>query len=263
MGEPSAPGHEGGALTGSQMQANLTGAKESRKRAELDAQLLANRIALLKQEEEKAWKKIEETRKRASEIMDLRRQNENKYQAKENFYKAKWESIRQAQEQNAQQRDKNKAIREQTHKGLLESKHANARNTKEQSQQFLFQKKEREAGERQANAERSAYLKQRKEDAKRRLEEDRLAQLEKFREDYEARTAQEELLRARTDALVAKMEKEEMELIQRLQNTQTVQRNAYEELEAALGQSSQQVASSSRAFPGGAGGASERPQPAA
>lgn len=39
-------------------------AKESRKRTELDAQLLANRIALLKQEEEKAWKKIQETRRK-------------------------------------------------------------------------------------------------------------------------------------------------------------------------------------------------------
>ena len=37
-----------------QGRACLTTAKESRKRAELDAQLLANRIALLKQEEEKA-----------------------------------------------------------------------------------------------------------------------------------------------------------------------------------------------------------------
>lgn len=36
-----------------QGQANLTAAREARKRAELDAQLLANRIALLKQEEEK------------------------------------------------------------------------------------------------------------------------------------------------------------------------------------------------------------------
>ena len=44
------------------------------------------------------------------------------------------------------------------------------------------------------------------------------------------KTAQE-MLRARTEALVAKMEKEEMELIARLQNTQTVQRSAYEELE--------------------------------
>merc|ERR1719517_354662 len=101
----------------------------------------------------------------------------------------------------------------------------------------------------QANIERSNMIKQRKEDAKRRLEEDRLAQLEKFREDYEARAAQEELLRARTDALVAKMEKEEMELIQRLQNTQTVQRNAYEELEMALGQNSQQISTNSRSGP--------------
>ena len=35
---------------------------------ERDAQLLANRIALLKQEEMKTWKKIEETKKRATEV---------------------------------------------------------------------------------------------------------------------------------------------------------------------------------------------------
>merc|ERR1712179_32580 len=87
-------------------------------------------------------------------------------------------------------------------------------------------------------------IKQNKEEAKRKLEENRLAQLEKFREDYEARAAQEELLRARTDALVAKMEKEEMELIQRLQNTQNSQRNAYDELENALGHASRQPISS-------------------
>merc|ERR1712050_327808 len=126
------------------------------------------------------------------------------------------------------------------------------------SQQMLMQKKERETAERQANVDRSNMIKQRKEEAKRKLEEDRLAQLEKFREDYEARAAQEELLRARTDALVAKMEKEEMELIQRLQNTQTVQRNAYEQLESALGQTSQQISISNGptskkvASPGGA-----------
>merc|ERR1719407_39302 len=101
-------------MTHSQMQANLTGAKEARKRAELDAQLLANRIALLKQEEEKAWKKIEETRKRAGDISTLRSQNEQKYMAKEQFYKQKWESIRNAQSHNAY-------MREQARKGKSES----------------------------------------------------------------------------------------------------------------------------------------------
>lgn len=47
---------------------------------EKDAQLLANRIALLKQEEMKTWKKIEETKKRTNEISNLKRRNEEKVQ---------------------------------------------------------------------------------------------------------------------------------------------------------------------------------------
>merc|ERR1712000_212050 len=57
-------------------------AKHARKRAEDDAKLLSNRIALLKAEEQKAWKKIEETRNRASQIMKLRLRNAEVSQAK-------------------------------------------------------------------------------------------------------------------------------------------------------------------------------------
>merc|ERR1712187_6510 len=177
----------------------------------------------------------------------LRSQNEEKFAAKEQFYKAKWESIRSAQAQNQQNRDQAKAVREATRCNLLDARAGNAAETKQQSQQRLLQKKEREQAEREANMQRSNMIKMKKEEAKRKMEEDRLAQLDKFREDYEARTAQEELLRARTDSLVA-----EMELIQRLQNTQTVQRNAYEELEAALGQTSQQISTSTRHMGAGA-----------
>ena len=47
-----------------------------------DAQMLANRIALLKQEEMKSWKKIEETRKRTSDINTQKKRNEEKIQKK-------------------------------------------------------------------------------------------------------------------------------------------------------------------------------------
>jgi len=234
-------GPQGGAVSTSQMQVNLTGAKETRKRAELDAQLLANRIALLKQEEEKAWKKIEETRKRATEVTHLRAQNQQKFQQKEQFYQAKWDSIQKAQASNTQKRERAKATRDATKNGLLENKHARASETKQNSHEMLMAKKEREQSEKLINNDRGNNIRQKKEEAKRKLEEDRLAQLEKFREDYEALSAQENLLRERTEALVAKMEQEEMELIQRLQNTQTVQRSAYEELEAALASTSSQA----------------------
>lgn len=44
--------------------------------------MLANRIALLKQEEMKTRKKIEETRKRAGEVMKLKQRNNDKVQEK-------------------------------------------------------------------------------------------------------------------------------------------------------------------------------------
>lgn len=61
-----------------QLQEELAAAKEARKLVEQDAQLLANRIALLKQEEEKAWKKIRQTKTRAQEIVALRAENEQR-----------------------------------------------------------------------------------------------------------------------------------------------------------------------------------------
>jgi hypothetical protein len=47
----------------------LVAAKIARKRAEEDLNLLSNRISLLKQEENRAYKKIDQTRKKASDIV--------------------------------------------------------------------------------------------------------------------------------------------------------------------------------------------------
>jgi ElaB/YqjD/DUF883 family membrane-anchored ribosome-binding protein len=53
----------------------LVAAKIARKRAEEDLNLLSNRISLLKQEENRAYKKIDQTRKKASDIVYQRRRN--------------------------------------------------------------------------------------------------------------------------------------------------------------------------------------------
>ena len=57
---------------------SLQSVKKQRKQIEADAQLLANRIALLKQEELKAWKKIEETKRKAREVFLLKKKNEDR-----------------------------------------------------------------------------------------------------------------------------------------------------------------------------------------
>eukprot|EP00928_Gymnodinium_smaydae_P082469 TRINITY_DN65807_c0_g1_i1.p1 TRINITY_DN65807_c0_g1~~TRINITY_DN65807_c0_g1_i1.p1 ORF type:complete len:287 (-),score=64.17 TRINITY_DN65807_c0_g1_i1:333-1193(-) len=52
----------------------LSVAREARKRSEYDVQLLANRIALLKEEDSKTWKIIEDTRRRTREVQQKRQQ---------------------------------------------------------------------------------------------------------------------------------------------------------------------------------------------
>ena len=67
----------------------MTGAlKETRinkKKAADDAKLLANRIALLKMEEKKAWKKIQETKRKAEQVMQVRQRNEEDRERKDNM----------------------------------------------------------------------------------------------------------------------------------------------------------------------------------
>ena len=49
-----------------------------------DAQLLANRIALLKQEEIRTWKKIDDTKKKTGEILMLKQRNYEKHHLNKN-----------------------------------------------------------------------------------------------------------------------------------------------------------------------------------
>lgn len=56
-------------------ETRLAEAKYIRKKAEEDAQLLANRIALLQAEERKAMKKVDETKTKAKEIRDIKVRN--------------------------------------------------------------------------------------------------------------------------------------------------------------------------------------------
>lgn len=88
---------EGGNM---QVSNALAEQRATKKRAQDDVKLLANRIALLKLEEKKAWKKIEETKKKAVDIMKVRQRNqENKTE------KQRWQEERAFEDAQRQQRN--------------------------------------------------------------------------------------------------------------------------------------------------------------
>ena len=90
-------------------------AKVARKRAEEDLKLLCNRIGLLKMEEGKVVKKIDETRKRAGQIVSQRQRNVNAQQAKE-------DRMRQQQMEEAHRRQQNLMRKQNTTETVMNSK---------------------------------------------------------------------------------------------------------------------------------------------
>ena len=76
----------------------------NKKKAADDAKLLANRIALLKMEEKKAWKKIQETKRKAEQVMVVRNRNQEDRERKEHIRQMREDDAAIKAEKNAQRR---------------------------------------------------------------------------------------------------------------------------------------------------------------
>eukprot|EP00743_Colponemidia_sp_Colp-15_P000962 GILK01001061.1.p1 GENE.GILK01001061.1~~GILK01001061.1.p1 ORF type:complete len:252 (-),score=71.01 GILK01001061.1:936-1691(-) len=232
-----------------QQKAGLSAAKQARRQADLDAQLLANRIALLKQEEQKAWKKIQETKKRAGEIMALRARNEQKLKLEEELERRKAYELQKSRDLVNKQREKKRMEKHSLHESIYSQRKQSVAQCRSESR-MLQQRKDMEREESvRKNVQKSSEIRTKELQLRQKAEEERRARLEKGRMEYEERVRQEEQERQRREALIAKMEREEMELIQKLQNTQMIQRSAYEELENALGTIAQPLRRSPRSAP--------------
>lgn len=90
---------EDGEITGALVQTRM-----NKKKAADDAKLLANRIALLKMEEKKAWKKIEETKKKADQVIKIRERNNEDRKRKEDLRRQREFEEELLAEQNAAKR---------------------------------------------------------------------------------------------------------------------------------------------------------------
>ncbi len=67
--------YEGGDAEELELRQKLLESRLSRKKTEEDSKVLMNRLLLLRNEEQKAWKKIDETKKKAEEIIKMRQRN--------------------------------------------------------------------------------------------------------------------------------------------------------------------------------------------
>ncbi|EEY57348.1 uncharacterized protein PITG_11196 [Phytophthora infestans T30-4] len=217
-------------------KSRLIEAKQRRQEASKDALMLKNRIALLKAEEEKAWKKIEQTRRRAAELLKLREDNGREHAM---LKELAMEVERETQASIQAKRElvlsidsipKKKEISMQ----LTEANRREALQLKEDKQRW------KEIMDRQKRDEMMDALRRKEEVAsqKEALRVKKIMHKQDIDKHNRERTLEkvraEEEQTQRHEEEVQDMERQELELIQRLRNTQHLQKQAFEELEAAL-----------------------------
>ena len=212
----------------------LTEAKQMRKRADEDARLLANRIALLRQEEQKAHRKVEETRRKAQEILNLRNRNTDLLRSKEEEMRLKQEKEEQRLSEQRKARELNQFKSQQRFSGRQNRTLSEANALKELKKRNLEQIELNRKDDLVQRAALRNFIKSQQKEAeekKRAIERDRI---EKIKIEILKKVELENRARRVREEEIASMEQKELELIQKLQSTQLLQKNVYEELENAL-----------------------------
>ncbi|KAE8899070.1 hypothetical protein PF005_g17974 [Phytophthora fragariae] len=240
---PSAPAHATNVMSPrsqqqdeaySELQCAMLDAKNQRRQAEVDAQLLANRLAHLRAEDARAQKRIEEAKRRAREIESIKKRNENKQRAKQEAMEQMQRDIKAACGYNNMMQSSSRERRNQLIAGYTSQRVQIVQETRAERKHHLDQIWRQREMDRSWLAERSQEI---RDNEKRAVRQRQIAQknyekeLIKKARDNLAREHEKRLLSERK---IHRMEAEEAELIAKLRVTQELQRAAYEELEFVM-----------------------------
>jgi len=185
-------------------------------------------------EEEKAQKKIAETKKRAQEIIALKARNEQ-------ALRERLEKANDGGEEIHMNKDRASKQRQDLRIGAAQAQEQLA---KEKRDMVLLCRRERQEAEMAIQRQREQNMqhaheckeaiKAHESAMQRALQQKKLERNEAARRELDQKVLEEEEQRTLAEAQVRKMEQEEAYLIDQLQKTQEAQRLAYDDLEGAL-----------------------------
>lgn len=211
----------------------LSAAKQQRKKAEEDAAVLANRLALLREEEAKAMRKIEETRKRAREIMEKKLRLEQERKEKEEERRQKDEEMRVKVESIKVEKEERKTAKMTARDVQLQRLKMQVQEVRENKAQCQEQIERHVQEDLLEKSRITQKVKDEAHEAKRRRSLEGYERQARFKAELLQRTQQEINRKRAIDEEISQLEAEELALINRLQNTQLLHKTALQELEDA------------------------------
>lgn len=159
------------------LQTTILGQQRARKNAQDEALLLYNRVRQLQKEEEKAQKRIVETKKKAKEIIKLRERNELKLQEKYERAKEQAELLEQQKIENLKSKEEQLRNRIDQENKILTEKLSVVQQTKEERAEIERLLAESRLLSRKEALEQKEVIRKQQEDARRKIETLKLSKL--------------------------------------------------------------------------------------
>lgn len=189
---------------------------------------------MIQKEEERARKKIEQTKERALEIMALRQESEKRVNE---FIRAtgEEEQLRKVLlAKNKEQEFEGKVARAQRVETLINRRREGVTELKMEKKQMTQQMIDEQERQLRKKQEKREEIKRMEEAIRLKKEAEQREKERKIREYHEQRMLQEEEEARKAAKLVKALEKKEREWIEKLRQAQTIQESAFEQLESAL-----------------------------
>lgn len=184
-----------------------------------DSNILANRIKILKLEEQRAWARIQQSRERAKKILIIQQDLANRGNQREadlDFERRR----KRAQQMNIKAH--RELVRAQIIKNREEAERQKALKVKLLKDQKARNQEDIEAAryaELQKALHNTRVIKEQRDIRRRKLSMMKADQIQKVKQAYEVKVLEEEVQRKQEEDVLMKLEQEEMELIGRLRNT--------------------------------------------
>ncbi|GAX75926.1 hypothetical protein CEUSTIGMA_g3369.t1 [Chlamydomonas eustigma] len=231
---PATRDEEGEGDLYSELATNILLEKRARKLAEDDALRLYNRVRQLEKEEDKAQRRIQETRKKAKEIVKLRERNELVRQEKELRMRQLQELVEQQRLENARLKEENLRNKIEQENKIYSDKVTVVQQTKEERAEYDRLLAESKLLSRKEALEQKEFIRRQQEDARKKIEQLKISRLQMAQEEYERRLKEEMDAKLQKEKEIEQLAQLELELIGRLRTKQTEQQKAFQQLEAVL-----------------------------
>eukprot|EP00602_Paraphysomonas_sp_CaronLab_P009531 CAMPEP_0185019824 /NCGR_PEP_ID=MMETSP1103-20130426/2401_1 /TAXON_ID=36769 /ORGANISM="Paraphysomonas bandaiensis, Strain Caron Lab Isolate" /LENGTH=242 /DNA_ID=CAMNT_0027550325 /DNA_START=157 /DNA_END=885 /DNA_ORIENTATION=+ len=193
-----------------------------------------NRIALLQKEEERARKKVDQTKERALDILAMREENERRTKEWMQAASEEQKLREEIHKKNFQMEEQSRSIKKKQVEAVIRKKRNDVDQIREEKQHLRKEMLQMKAMDVKRKQEMRREVRIRENEARLKREEEKRLHEQKIKEYYEARAKEEEAEARRAEKLVKKLEKKEREWVEKLRAAQQVQETAFGDLESAL-----------------------------